>query len=47
MKRAIRFAVVAFGVLPTMTAHAQFCSTTCIRYEEGQCELRKLFAAFR
>jgi uncharacterized protein DUF4189 len=37
MKRAIRLAVLAFGVLPTMMAQAQFCSTTCSRYEEGQC----------
>jgi Domain of unknown function (DUF4189) len=37
MKRAIRLAVMAFGVLATTTAQAQFCSTTCSRYEEGQC----------
>jgi len=37
MKRAIHLAVMAFGVMPIMAAQAQFCSTTCSRYEEGEC----------
>ena len=35
--RAICPVVMAFGVLATTAAQAQFCSTTCSRYEEGQC----------
>ena len=30
-------AVTTFGVFAAMTAQAQICSTTCNRYEEGQC----------
>lgn len=29
--------VTSLGVLTAMTAQAQVCSTTCSRYEEGQC----------
>jgi hypothetical protein len=37
MNQITRIAVAVLGVLFSMTAQAQFCSTTCSRYEEGQC----------
>jgi hypothetical protein len=37
MKHVMRLAVTAFSILATMPAEAQICSTTCSRYEEGQC----------
>ncbi len=37
MKNATRIVVTTLGVCFAMTAQAQFCSTTCSRYEEGQC----------
>src|SRR5665213_2568741 len=37
MKDAIRLTVATVGLLTTMTAQAQICTTTCSRYESGQC----------
>jgi hypothetical protein len=37
MKYVARLMVIAFGGFTAVQADAQFCSTTCSRYEEGQC----------